>query len=100
MDFSIDIKFNLIYDSGNEHINAVLEMEVTLEGLKISLAAARVNAGLTQEEVAKFMRVSKNTVVAWEKGNTEPKISQAKELSNLYQMPLDHIFLPEISNKI
>lgn len=69
-----------------------------MEKIKISLAAARVNAGLTQEDVAKHMKVSKNTVVAWEKGNTEPKISQAKELSELYAMPLDHIFLPEKSN--
>lgn len=74
--------------------------EAILEGIKISLAAARVNAGLTQEEVARHMHVSKNTVVAWEKGNTEPKISQAKELSRLYEMPLDLIFLPETSNAI
>lgn len=69
-----------------------------MESIKISLAAARVNAGLTQDAVARAMRVSKNTVVAWEKGNTEPKVSQARELSELYKMPLDHIFLPEISN--
>lgn len=69
-----------------------------METLKISLAAARVNAGMTQEDVARAMKVSKNTVVAWEKGNTEPKVSQAKELSALYHMPLDHIFLPDISN--
>ena len=35
--------------------------------LKISLAAARVNAEMTQEDVAKEMHVSKNTVVNWEK---------------------------------
>ncbi len=66
--------------------------------LKISLAAARINAGLTQDEVAAAMHVSKNTVVAWEKGKTEPKVSQAKELSILYEMPLDYIFLPSASN--
>lgn len=39
-----------------------------MEKLQISLAAARVNAGLTQEEVAKNMKISKNTLVNWEKG--------------------------------
>ena len=34
--------------------------------LQISLAAARVNAGMTQEDVAKRMHVSKNTVINWE----------------------------------
>lgn len=68
------------------------------EIIQISLAAARVNAKLTQEEVAKAIKVSKNTVVAWENGKAEPKISQARELSKLYSIPLDNIFLPTKSN--
>ncbi len=62
-----------------------------MEEIRISWAAARVNANLTQDEVAKAMNVSKNTVVAWEKYKTEPSISQGKELSNLYKLPLDMI---------
>ena len=65
---------------------------------QISLAAARVNAQMTQEEVAKKMNVSKNTVVNWEKGKTEPSISQSKQISKIYNMPLDYIFLPTKSN--
>lgn len=63
-----------------------------MEKLQISLAAARVNAELTQEEVAKQLKVSKNTVVNWENGKTEPTISQGRKLSELYKMPLEHIF--------
>ena len=40
------------------------------EGFRISLAAARVNAELTQDEVAKKLHVGKQTVVSWEKGET------------------------------
>lgn len=65
---------------------------------KISLAAARVNAGLTQDDVAKVLRVGKQTIVSWEKGKSEPKMSQSRQLSELYKMPLDYIFLPEKSN--
>ena len=43
--------------------------------LRISLAAARVNAEMTQEDVAREMHVSKNTVVNWEKGKSEPSVS-------------------------
>lgn len=64
---------------------------------QISLAAARVNANLTQEDVAKTLHITKNTLVAWEKGMSEPKISQARQLSELYNMPLDNIFLPSKS---
>lgn len=66
--------------------------------LKISLAAARVNAGLTQDDVAKVLKVGKQTIVSWEKGKSEPKMSQSRQLSELYNMPLDYIFLPEKSN--
>ncbi|MFQ9891854.1 MAG: helix-turn-helix transcriptional regulator [Emergencia sp.] len=65
---------------------------------QISLAAARVNAGLTQDDVAKEMHVGKQTIVNWEKGNSEPKLEQARALSALYNMPLDYIFLPCKSN--
>lgn len=71
-----------------------------MKQLQISLAAARVNAGLTQEEVARAMKVGKQTIVSWEKGNSEPKMSQSRQLSELYHMPLDYIFLPSKSNLI
>lgn len=69
-----------------------------METLQISLAAARVNARLTQEEVAKKMKISKNTLVNWEKGKAEPTISQGRQLSTIYKISLDNIFLPGKSN--
>lgn len=66
--------------------------------LQISLAAARVNANLTQEEVAKAMHLSKNTIVNWEKGKSEPSVSQSRELEKLYNLSMDYIFLPSTSN--
>lgn len=59
--------------------------------LKISLAAARKNANLTQEEVSKAMNVALSTVQNWENGKTVPKINKAIELCNLYNVPLDNI---------
>ena len=69
-----------------------------MEKLQISLAAARVNAGLTQDDVSKNMKISKNTLVNWEKGQSEPTITQRRRLSELYKIPLDNIFLPNKSN--
>lgn len=65
-----------------------------METLQISLAAARVNAGLTQEEVAKKMKISKNTLINWEKGKSTPSFASLQALSYLYKMPTDNIFLP------
>lgn len=63
--------------------------------LQISLAAARVNAGLTQDDVAKEMKISKNTLVNWEKGKIIPSFASLQMLSTLYNMPTDNIFLPK-----
>lgn len=60
--------------------------------VQISLAAARVNANMTQEDVAKRLKVGKNTILAWEKGRSEPSASQAKELARIYNIPMDFIF--------
>lgn len=59
--------------------------------LMYTLASARVNSDLTQKQVAEILKVSEATVNAWENGKTEPKISQARELSELYKIPLDRI---------
>ena len=69
-----------------------------MDDIKISLAAARVNAGMTQDDVAREMHVTKQTIVNWERGRSEPTISQSRALSDLYKMPLDYISLPEKSN--
>lgn len=65
-----------------------------MEKIQISLAAARVNAGLTQADVAKEMHVSKQTIINWEKGKVVPGIPEMEMLSRLYKIPQDYIFLP------
>jgi transcriptional regulator with XRE-family HTH domain len=65
---------------------------------QISLAAARVNAQLTQEEVAKNLGISKTTLCNWESGNTEPTISQLRKLGELYKISIDYICIPKKSN--
>lgn len=65
-----------------------------MEKLQISLAAARVNAGLTQEEVAKKMNVTKQTVINWEKGRIEPSLPVINMLSDIYGMSIDNFLLP------
>lgn len=67
-------------------------------GIQISLAAARVNAKMTQNEVAKAIGVSGQTICNWENGKSEPTYKQARELSTLYGIDLDYIFLPQQSN--
>lgn len=68
-----------------------------MDDIKISLAAARVNARLKQEDVARIMHISKNTIVNWEKGKVIPSLSNVYMLSTIYNIPPNNIFLPEKS---
>ena len=67
---------------------------------RISLEAVRVNAKKTQKEWAELLGVSNTTVVNWEKGNTEPNLSQLRKISVLSGVPKDFIFVPDKSNWI
>lgn len=58
--------------------------------MKIKLSAARVNAGLTQEEVAKKLKISKNTVVNYEKGRKK-KLETIQAMANLYGVSVDDL---------
>lgn len=64
----------------------------------ISLEAARVNAKLTQVELAEELGVSPTTVCNWETGKSEPTLSQLRKISTLSGIPMDFIFVPEKSN--
>lgn len=56
-----------------------------------SLKIARENSQMTQEEVAKKLYVTRQTVSRWEQNKTLPNINVLLELSNLYQISLDEL---------
>jgi hypothetical protein len=59
--------------------------------LKISLAAARVNAELSQREVAEMLKVGQQTILNWEKGKVAMPAFQLEKLSEIYNMPIENI---------
>lgn len=61
--------------------------------LKITLKSARVNANMTQEEVAKMLRVSKHTIINWEQGRSLINYPSLLMLSDIYNIPLENIFV-------
>lgn len=62
----------------------------------ITIAAARVNAKKTQEDVAKALHVSKQTVGSWENGKTSPTMDQAMQFCEFCEVPFDMVsFLRE-----
>lgn len=70
-----------------------------------SLFEARKKSGLSQEEVAEKLGVSRQTISKWETGETLPDIRQSKVMSKLYNITLDELVefdidIKEIQNVI
>ena len=65
--------------------------------IQISLAAARVNAGMTQDEAAEQLNVARGTIIKWESGKVVPRTPQLMALSQVYKIPLEAISLPKIA---
>lgn len=66
--------------------------------LKISLAAARVNKSMTQEEAAKALHVSKKTIQNWEKGVSFPTVKMIEAICDLYDVSLDNLLFLHSEN--
>jgi len=53
----------------------------------------RFNAGeMTQQELADQVHVSRQTIVAIEKGNYSPSLELAFRLANIFKTPLEEVF--------
>ena len=66
------------------------------------LKAARQNAGMTQEQVADKIMVSRVTVSHWENGKSLPDIVSLISLSDLYSISLDELMKgdPKMTEKV
>lgn len=59
---------------------------------KISLKAARVNAGLTLKEAAERIGVTVATLHKWEQDSSSVRVSDVQKIEKIYQYPTNYIF--------
>lgn len=64
-----------------------------------SLFDARKKKGLSQEEVAEKLGVSRQTISKWETEETVPDIYQAKRLAKIYGLSLDKLIDTDLDQK-
>jgi transcriptional regulator with XRE-family HTH domain len=62
--------------------------------MKVTLKAARVNAGLSQQAAADLLGVDRVTLHNWESGKTKINKANLIALSNVYNTPMEFIILP------
>lgn len=58
---------------------------------KITLKAARVNAGFTLKEAAKLLGICETTLIRWEKNPSIVQSGYHKIISEVYKYPSDFI---------
>lgn len=66
---------------------------------QITLKAARITAGFTLREVGKKLNRSFQTIVKYEKDSTKIPIDLLQDLTSLYNVSMDIIFLGESTKK-
>lgn len=57
--------------------------------MAITIKAARVNVGLTQEQAAKALGITRSTLASYEAGKTIPDIEMGKKIAVLYKTSVD-----------
>ena len=62
------------------------------------LVELRKKNGLSQEDLAEKLDVTRQTISKWELNETSPNISQAKEISRLFNVSLDELVCNNISD--
>lgn len=63
--------------------------------IKLTMAAARVNVGMTQKDAAKKLGISRELLVAIENGKRKVKPTELMAMAMLYGIPVDVFSLPD-----
>lgn len=63
-----------------------------MQNIKNQVAALRTKAAMTQEELAQAVNVSRQTIIALEKGNYAPSVILALKIARHFNLPLEKIF--------
>lgn len=79
-------------------INVKLACRWRLVNVKNKLEEIRKERGITQEELAKILEVSRQTVGSLENGRYNPSIILAFKIARYFEMAIEDIFIYEEEN--
>jgi len=75
-------------------------MEIEIQFFSQQIRNLREARHLTQEELAKELGISRQSVIAFERGRCLPSLPLALNLANVFDLELENIFLPENNQNI
>ena len=59
---------------------------------ELDIKSARLKAGMTQKELGKLLGVTKQTIINYEKGTTEPSWERLEDIAKALKMDVDEFF--------
>lgn len=62
------------------------------ERIENKVSELRLKLGLTQEDLAQKVNVSRQTIIALEKGNYTPSILLALKIAGFFKVPVEKLF--------
>lgn len=62
------------------------------ESIQNKVSEYRINSGITQENLASQVGVSRQTIIALEKGSYTPSILLALKIACFFKVPIEEIF--------
>ena len=66
------------------------------EKVSNSLSSYRIKKKLTQEELAKILGITRQTIIAIEKGNYTPSVLLALKIAKYFKKPVENIFILDL----
>lgn len=70
-------------------------MNLMGEHIANRVQSARTTAGITQEDLAERIGVSRQTIIAIEKGNYTPSVLLALKVAKVFKIPVEKLFTVE-----
>ena len=95
----MDFPLLSVYPCGVPGRSIILRKAAEVMEIGSIIKNARNEAGLSQEQAAEALGVSRQTISNWETGKTYPDITSVIRMSDLYSISLDRLLKEETSMK-
>lgn len=91
--FTCQPKSKIIFYLESEILMAPLYNYTTvLRAGELDIKSARLKAGMTQKELGKILGVTKQTIINYEKGTTEPSWERLEDIAKALKIDVDELF--------